>query len=126
MSPTKVRRVMALIRGKDVTDAMNILKFMPNHATEPLSKVVKSAAANHADRFGTSPDELRIVQCFVDGGPTLKRIHPRAMGRAYRIIKRTSHITVIVAEKPDAQPRGRRRSSTAHSHDGHDHSGHSH
>jgi large subunit ribosomal protein L22 len=127
MTPTKVRRVMALIRGKDVTEALNILRFTPNLATEPLTKVVRSAAANHADRFGTSPDELRIVQCYVDGGPTLKRIQPRAMGRAYRILKRTSHITVVVGEKPTGQSRGRRnRPAVAHSHAGHDHAGHSH
>ena len=127
MTPTKVRRVMALIRGKDVPVAMDILKFTPNRASEALSKVVKSAAANHMDRFGTDPTELTIVQCFVDPGPTLKRIHPRAMGRAYRILKRTSHITVVVAEKAAAPAQARRGASPAgHSHAGHSHAGHSH
>ena len=111
MTPTKVRRVMALVRGKDVPKAMDILRFTPNRASDAIFKVVKSAAANHTDRFGTSPDELMIVRCYADPGPMLKRIHPRAMGRAFRIVKRTSHITVVVGEKPETesrrQPRGR-------------------
>jgi len=123
MTPTKVRRVMALIRGKDVPVAMDILKFTPNRASEALSKVLKSAAANYMDRFGADPEELRITQCYVDPGPTLKRIQPRAMGRAYRILKRTSHITIVVGEKPASQGRAPR---AAHSHAGHSHAGHSH
>jgi large subunit ribosomal protein L22 len=134
MTPTKVRRVMALIRGKDVPQAMDILKFTPNRASEVLSKVLKSAAANHMDRFGSSPEELQVSTCFVDPGPTLKRIQPRAMGRAYRILKRTSHVTIVVSERETTQRRGRPTRRAAHSHAGHthdhdhdhDHAGHSH
>ncbi len=123
MSPTKVRRVMGLIRGKDVLKAMDILKFTPNIASEPLTKVLKSAAANHMDRFGTDPEELHISACFADGGPVLKRVQPRAMGRAYRILKRTSHITIVVSEKPptmrrtpSARPAASRPTEHQHSH----------
>ena len=142
MTPTKVRRVMALIRGKDVPQAMDILRFTPNRASEVLAKVLKSAAANHMDRFGTTPDELVISECFADPGPTLKRIQPRAMGRAYRILKRTSHVTIAVAERETNRARGgaRRRAAApaatgpshaghdhAHDHDhDHDHAGHTH
>ena len=128
MTPPKVRRVMALIRGKDVTEAMNILRFTPNRSSEVLAKVLKSAAANHTDRFGTTPDELIVTECFVDPGPVLKRVQPRAMGRAYRILKRTSHVTIAVGEKPMNRARGgatRRRAAApqtaGHSHAGHDH-----
>ena len=131
MTPTKVRRVMALIRGKDVPEAMNILRFTPNRASEVLSKVLKSAAANHMDRFGTDPGELRVTECYADPGPVLKRIQPRAMGRAYRIVKRTSHVTVVVGEITNQRAGGRgSRRQAAHGHAGHnhshDHAGHNH
>lgn len=140
MSPTKVRRVMELIRGKNVTEAMTILRFTPNMASEVLAKVLKSAAANHTDRFGTTPDELYISECYADPGPVLKRIQPRAMGRAYRILKRTSHVTIAVGEREDRPQRGGQRPARAaaattgngHNHAGHDHdhdhdhAGHSH
>lgn len=99
MSPRKVRRVMYLVRGKDVTDALATLKFVPNRAARAISKVIQSAAANAENLFGAQPRELRIKACWVDPGPVMKRIQPRAMGRAYPILKRTSHITVIVEEK---------------------------
>jgi large subunit ribosomal protein L22 len=135
MSPTKVRRVMDLIRGKNVVEAMTILRFTPNRSSEVLAKVLKSAAANHTDRFGTTPDELVITRCWADPGPVLKRVKPRAMGRAYRIVKRTSHVTIAVAELEDRgatrrTPARRRPAAAAaghtpagHYHD-HHHAGH--
>ncbi len=101
MSPRKVRHVMHLVRGKDVTDALATLKFVPNRAARAISKVIQSAAANAENLFGAQPRELRIKACWVDPGPIMKRIQPRAMGRAYPIFKRTSHITVIVEEKEE-------------------------
>ncbi|HEY3284740.1 MAG TPA: 50S ribosomal protein L22 [Armatimonadota bacterium] len=103
MSPTKVRHVIDAVRGKPVEEALAILKFTPNRAAEAITKVVKSAAANALDRFDLDTDELRITRCFVDVGPTMKRIQPRAMGRAYRILKRTSHITVVVSNEAEAR-----------------------
>ena len=129
MSPTKVRRVMALIRGKDVQEAVNILRFTPNFASDVLEKVLKSAAANHTDRFGTTPDELFISECYADPGPVLKRIQPRAMGRAFRILKRTSHVTIAVSERDErgrAPRRGPARNRAAATHAGHSHAGHDH
>ncbi len=99
MSPTKVRHVIDAVRGKAVPEALAILRFTPNRAAEAISKVVKSAAANASDRYDLDPEELTITRCFVDPGPTIKRIQPRAMGRAFRILKRTSHITVIVSNE---------------------------
>lgn len=105
MSPTKVRHVMDAVRGKNVEEALAILKFTPNRAAQAISKVVKSAAANALDRHDLDPEELTITRCHVDPGPTLKRIQPRAMGRAYRILKRTSHITVVVSDEPQTARR---------------------
>lgn len=109
ISPTKARLVIDVVRGKPVTEAMQLLRFLPNRAAGIIRKVVQSAAANAQDRFDLSPDELKIVRCYVDQGPTMKRFRPRAMGRAYPILKRTSHITVVVGEMPRRQ---RRRTGT--------------
>ena len=102
MAPRKVRFVLDTVRGKYVAEALAQLKFTPNHAAAEISKVIRSAAANAENNFSMDPDVLKIVRCYVDGGPTLKRVQPRAQGRAFRILKRTSHITVIVdeAERP--------------------------
>jgi large subunit ribosomal protein L22 len=102
MSPTKVRRVVDLIRGLPATDAQAVMKFDAHYASEPVGKVLDSAIANaehlaHVRSQRLDPDELVITEAFVDEGPTLKRFRPRAQGRAYRIRKRTSHITIIVA-----------------------------
>jgi large subunit ribosomal protein L22 len=102
MSPTKVRRVIDLIRGLPATEAQAIVKFDPHAASEPVGKVLDSAIANaehlaHVRSQRLDTDELFVTEAFVDGGPTLKRFRPRAQGRAYRIRKRTSHITVVVA-----------------------------
>lgn len=101
ISPRKVRQVVDLIRGKQVKDAFAILQFTPNGATEPVAKVLKSAVANAEHNLEMDADELFVAEIFVDQGPTLKRIKPRAMGRADQIRKRSSHITVVVGEKKE-------------------------
>ncbi|AHF09109.1 MAG: 50S ribosomal protein L22 [Dehalobacter sp. 4CP] len=101
ISPRKVRLVVDLIRGKKVEEAMAILKFTPNISAEPVGKVLKSAVANAEHNLEMSPDDLYVTKVFVDQGPTLKRIMPRAQGRADRIRKRTSHITVVVGDKKE-------------------------
>lgn len=96
MSPTKVRRVIDLVRGMDATDALTTLKFAPQAASEPVYKVVASAMANAESAEGLRGEDLYISQAFVDEGITLRRIRPRAKGSASRILKRASHITVVV------------------------------
>jgi large subunit ribosomal protein L22 len=100
VSPRKARLVIEAIKGKRVSDALAILRFTPNHASEPLSKVLASAAANAQESWGAGPEELKIANFIADGGPSLKRLHPRAQGRAYRILKRTSHLTVVLLDAP--------------------------
>lgn len=99
MSPTKVRRVVDVIRGLDVTDALDALKFAPQAAAEPVSKVIASAAANAQHGENLRPEELFVAKAFVDEGMTMRRIRPRAKGSASRILKRSSHITVVVEKK---------------------------
>jgi large subunit ribosomal protein L22 len=99
MSPTKVRRVVDLIRGADVSEALDMLKFAPQAAAEPVSKVVASAAANAQQTDNLRIDQLYVSQAFVDEGMTMRRIRPRAKGSANRILKRSSHITVVVEAK---------------------------
>ena len=96
ISPSKVRIVIDLIRGKNYFDALAILDNTPKAASEPVKKVLNSAAANAEVNKGMSKDDLYVAEIFADNGPTLKRIMPRAQGRAYRILKRTSHITVVL------------------------------
>jgi large subunit ribosomal protein L22 len=96
VTPMKARRVIDLIRDLPATEALSILKFAPQAASEPVAKVVASAIANAENNFSLDPDTLVISRAFVDEGPTLKRFRPRAQGRAYRIRKRTSHITIEV------------------------------
>lgn len=105
VTPMKARRVVDLIRGRQATQALAVLEFAPQAASEPVLKVVQSAIANarvKADKASEPFDERELVvqAAFVDEGPTLKRFRPRAQGRAYRINKRTSHITVVVAPRP--------------------------
>ncbi len=102
MSPMKVRRVVDLVRGLDVTDALNVLKFAPQAASEPVYKVVASATANAENTEGLRAEQLFVSQAFVDEGMTLRRIRPRAKGSASRILKRASHITVVVEPKQGA------------------------
>jgi large subunit ribosomal protein L22 len=99
VSPTKVRQLTRLIKGEHVDEARRILTFSDKGAAEPLTKVLESAIANAENNDGLDPDDLFVFNAFVDEGPTLKRYQPRALGRAYRIRKRTSHITVVVAPK---------------------------
>ncbi|GAA0933761.1 50S ribosomal protein L22 [Pseudonocardia zijingensis] len=108
MSPTKVRRVVALIKDRPVQEALDILRFSPQAAAQPLFKVVASAAANAENNLDLDPDTLVVAAAYADEGPTLKRIRPRAQGRAYRIRKRTSHITVEVESQPARAGRGAR------------------
>jgi large subunit ribosomal protein L22 len=100
ISPTKARRVINLVRGKSVEEALDILRWAPQEASEPVAKVIASAAANAQNNDGLDPATLVVATIHADGGPTAKRIRPRAQGRAYRIRKRTSHITVIVESRP--------------------------
>ena len=99
MSPTKVRRVVDVVRGLDVTDALAVLRFAPQAASDPVYKVVASAAANAEQTENLRSEQLYISQAFVDEGVTLRRIRPRAKGSASRILKRASHITVVVEPK---------------------------
>ena len=104
VTPMKARRVVDLIRGKSVPEAVALMRFAPQAASEVVLKVLDSAVANArftADQTGQSVDEanLYVSAAFVDEGPTMKRFRPRAQGRASRINKRTSHITVVVAEQ---------------------------
>jgi large subunit ribosomal protein L22 len=99
MSPTKVRRVVDLVRGLPAGEALRILKFAPQAASEPAYKVLASAVANAEHNQRLDPDTLVVAQAWVDEGPTMKRFRPRAQGRAYRIRKRTSHITFVVESR---------------------------
>ena len=108
VTPQKARRVVNLIRGKQAQEALAILKFAPQSASEPVYKLVASAIANarvKADASNTYLDEqdLYVSSAFVDEGTTLKRFQPRAQGRAFRINKRTSHITVVLATPDEVQ-----------------------
>lgn len=113
ISPTKARRVIDLVRGKSVTEALDILRWAPQSASEPVAKVIASAAANAQNNEGLDPTTLVVATVYADEGPTAKRIRPRAQGRAFRIRKRTSHITVIVESRPSRE--GGRGAATASS-----------
>ena len=99
ISPYKVRIVLDVIRGKGVKEAIAILENTPKAASDPVKKVVMSAAANAEHNLGMNRDNLFIAEAYADQGPTLKRVMPRAQGRAFRILKRTSHITVDLDAK---------------------------
>ena len=99
ISPRKVKIVLDLIRGKDAGVAMGILKNTPKSASEYLVKLLNSAIANAENNFHMDVTRLYVSECFVCPGPTLKRIMPRAKGRADRILKRTSHVTLVVKER---------------------------
>ena len=96
ISPYKVRIVLDIIRGKGYKEAVAILENTPKSASEPVKKVLMSAAANAENNLGMSKDNLFVAACYADQGPTLKRVQPVSKGRAYRILKRTSHITVVL------------------------------
>jgi large subunit ribosomal protein L22 len=99
LSPRKTRLVADMIRGKDIQPALNILKFSPQPSARLIAKLLKSAVANAEQKGVSDVDRLFVKTIFVDGGAVLKRFLPRAMGRASRIRKPTSHISVILAEK---------------------------
>ncbi|MFB4305705.1 50S ribosomal protein L22 [Actinomadura sp. GTD37] len=102
VTPRKARRVVDLIRGLPAAEAQAVLRFAPQAASEPVGKVLASAIANAEHNFKLDTDGLVVSRAWVDEGPTLKRFRPRAQGRAYRINKRTSHITVVVESRDDA------------------------
>jgi large subunit ribosomal protein L22 len=110
VSASKARRVIDLVRGKSVSEALDILRWAPQSASEPVAKVIASAAANAQNNEGLDPSSLVVATVYADEGPTAKRIRPRAQGRAFRIRKRTSHITVIVESRP---PRSERAGQSA-------------
>ncbi|MFC1928395.1 50S ribosomal protein L22 [Chloroflexota bacterium] len=99
ISPRKVRPLVDMVRGKKVEEALTMLRFTPSPTAQVVAKVIKSAAANAESSFQMSPSDLKIVKIFTDEARTLKRYRPRARGRASHILKRSSHITVIVAEQ---------------------------
>ena len=99
ISPRKVQIVLDLIRGKDYKMAVAILKHTNKAAAQPLLKLINSAAANAEHNFNMDKDNLYVAECYADPGPILKRIRPRAQGRAFRILKRTSHVTMVLKEK---------------------------
>ena len=99
ISPRKVQIVLDLIRNKPADQAMAILRHTPKAACEPVEKLIKSAAANAENNHNMDRNNLYVAECFVCPGPILKRVRPRAQGRAFRIEKRTSHITLVLKEK---------------------------
>ena len=99
VSVTKACFVLDAIRGKDVTSALGILAYNNRYASSVIYKLLKSAVANAENNNGMKASDLYVAECYANKGPTMKRIHPRAQGRAYRIEKRTSHITVVLDEK---------------------------
>jgi large subunit ribosomal protein L22 len=109
VSPTKARRVVDLVRGRPAQEALDILTFAPQAASVDVYKVVRSAVANAENNHGLDPSTLFIGEAYVNEGPTLKRIRPRAQGRAYRIRKRTSHITIVVESVAPAEGNTNRR-----------------
>jgi large subunit ribosomal protein L22 len=113
VSATKARRVIDLVRGKSVDEALHILRWAPQAASEPVAKVIASAAANAQNNEGLDPSTLVVATVYADEGPTAKRIRPRAQGRAFRIRKRTSHITVIVESRPSRQERAGQSSASS-------------
>ena len=113
VSPTKARRVIDLVRGKSVSEALDILRWAPQAASLPVAKVIASAAANAQNNDGLDPATLVVASVYADDGPTAKRIRPRAQGRAFRIRRRTSHITVVVESRPTKDARGSQSASAA-------------
>ncbi|MEG6586984.1 50S ribosomal protein L22 [Dendrosporobacter sp. 1207_IL3150] len=99
IAPRKIRIVMDLIRGKNIGEAFAILKYTPKVGAEVIEKVLKSAVANAEHNNDMNVDKLYVATAFVDQGPTLKRIHPRSRGQAFKILKRSSHVTVVVKER---------------------------
>ena len=115
IAPRKARSVIDLVRGKDVDEAIGILRYMPNSGAEYVLKVLNSAIANAEHNYSLNRGNLKVQECFVDGGPAGHgriRVQPRARGQRYLIRKRMSHITVIVAEKPARPVRTRSKAAS--------------
>lgn len=100
-TPMKAKRVIDLVRGKSVSEALAILKYAPQRAAKPVAKVIASAAANAENNFGLDPRTLVVAEAYATEGPTMRRFQPRAQGRAFMIRKRTSHITVVVESQKE-------------------------
>jgi large subunit ribosomal protein L22 len=111
VTPMKARRVVDLIRGLPAREALTVLQFAPQAASEPVFKVLASAVANAENNERLDPDTLLVSQAYVDEGPTMKRFRPRAQGRAYRIRKRTSHITVVLESVVTSRPAGAKKTA---------------
>ncbi len=109
VTPRKARRVADLIRGLPADEAQAVLRFAPQSASEPVGKVLDSAIANAEHNDKLDRENLVVERVWVDEGPTLKRIRPRGFGRAFRVTKRTSHITVVVAEDAGASSKTKER-----------------
>ena len=99
IAPRKVRIVIDLIRGKNVVESLAVLKNTPKVASDVIYKVLKSAIANAENNYDMNSDALFVSAAFVDQGPTMKRVHPRSRGQAFKILKRSSHVTVVVKER---------------------------
>jgi large subunit ribosomal protein L22 len=99
IAPRKVKIVIDLIRNKPVKTAMAILNHTPKAASEPVAKLLKSAMANAENNYNMDVDSLYVAEVYANPGPTIKRIRPRAHGRAFRILKRSSHVTIVLKEK---------------------------
>jgi large subunit ribosomal protein L22 len=117
VTPMKARRLVDVIRGMQADEALAVLRYAPQSASEPVYKVVASAVANarftaERDSRRLDIEDLVVREAYVDEGPTLKRFRPRAQGRAFRVRKRTSHITVVVAQRPEAAPKTNTRSTS--------------
>lgn len=106
--PYKARQVIDLVRGKNIDEAINTVSFMPHASARIVKKLLKSALANAGQRKGINKENLFIEKIFVDGGPTLKRVRPASMGRSMTVLKRMSHITVVLGEKEKKQNRRKR------------------
>jgi large subunit ribosomal protein L22 len=112
IAPMKTRRVVDMIRGLPTGEAQALLAFAPQAASEPVGKVLASAVANAQNNFSLDPTTLVVSEAYVDEGPTMKRFRPRAQGRAYRIRKRTSHVTIVVTSRPAAAATSGKGAST--------------
>jgi large subunit ribosomal protein L22 len=99
ITPRKARRVVDLVRNKNAGDAIVFLRYMPYRGARFVEKLLKSAMANAEQKKAVNPEEMKIIQAFVDQGPVMKRVEPRSMGRANIIRKRTSHITLVLSEE---------------------------
>ncbi len=99
VTPQKARRVIDLIRGMDANEAVTMLRFAPQSASEPIGKVLASAIANASNNHEMDARNLVVAEAFVDEGPTMKRFRPRAQGRATKVLKKTSHITVVLGTR---------------------------